>query len=674
MKKFLLTVLGFFGLVSGASAQATGSAEAPLTVEQFLDEGIPAVAVANTYVTGYIVGYVPDMYLSEAVFGVPASDGQKANIIIGGSSAEDDIEFCIPVQLPAGDVRNALNLAANPGNLGRQVTLCGSHEKYFGANGLKTVVAYSFDGQPITGGGTTEPVGPVTSLNEDFVTIPTTWSNIGSKPFYATSYQSDTYAAMTGYKGTAPFDQWLISPAIDIEKCAEKVLTFNSQVNGYGSTTTTFKAYVLTSNDPATATKTELNAKWATAPESGYSGWVESGNLDLSGYKGQIYIGFNYVATEDANYATWCVTKVRLNASAEPQPPVGDNGTAESPLSVDQFLAKGTPASAIANTYVKGYIVGYVPGMTLSDAVIGSIGSDVSKTNILLAGSASETSVDKCIPVQLPTGDVRSALNLSDNPGNLGREVTLGGSQEKYFGANGLKSVTYYSFDGTGPTPPPTESVIYNGLVSNADDFTIDNGDLPAEGITYVWAWDNQYGLKASAYVSGTRYETNAWAISPVIDLTNCTDVTVSLTQAANFFSGTFGEQAFFGVREEGGEWQPVDLPNVPESDSWTFIASGDASLAAYEGKKIQLGFNYKSTTSICGTWEIKDLKVKGTDNTGIISIFDAMSVRVNGRNIEAPAGAKVYGINGIESGLNNLAPGLYIVRTGNKAVKVVVK
>ncbi len=37
MKKFLLTVLGFFGLVSGASAQATGSAEAPLTVDLFLD-------------------------------------------------------------------------------------------------------------------------------------------------------------------------------------------------------------------------------------------------------------------------------------------------------------------------------------------------------------------------------------------------------------------------------------------------------------------------------------------------------------------------------------------------------------------------------------------------------------------------------------------------------------
>ncbi|MDE7159914.1 MAG: choice-of-anchor J domain-containing protein [Muribaculaceae bacterium] len=672
MKKFLLTVLGFFGLVSGAAAQATGTPESPLTVEQFLDEGIPAVAVANTYVTGYIVGYVPDMYLSAAVFGVPDADGQKANILIGGSSAEDEVTLCIPVQLPAGDIRNAINLAANPDNLGRRITLCGSHEKYFGANGLKGVTAYAFDGQTITG-GTVVPAGPVTSLSEDFASIPSNWSNIGSKPFYSTSYQNDTYAAMTGFKGTAPFDQWLISPAIDIEKCAEKVLTFNNQVNGYGSTTTTFKAYVLTSNDPATATKTELNANWATAPASGYSGWVESGAIDLSAYKGQIYIGFNYVASEDANYATWCVTKVRLNAGSEPVPPVGGNGTAEAPLSVDQLLAKGTPAAAVANTWVKGYIVGYIPGMNLSEAVFGATGSEVSKTNILLAGSATETSVDKCIPVQLPAGAVRDALNLSDNPGNLGRLVTLCGSQEKYFGANGLKSVTTYTFDGAPVVPPVTSSYIYEGLVNNADDFVIDNGTLP-EGLSYIWAWDDRYGLKASAYVQNVGYVSDAWAISPVIDLTDCTDVTVSLSQAANFFKGTFGEQAFFGVRTEGGEWQPVDLPAVPETDSWTFVDSGEASLAEYEGKKIQLGFNYKSNGTVCGTWEIKNLKVSGTDKSGVITILDAMSVRVNGRSIEAPAGAKAYSINGIESGLDNLTPGLYIVRTGNKAVKVVVK
>lgn len=50
-----------------------------------------------------------------------------------------------------------------------------------------------------------------------------------------------------------------------------------------------------------------------TAPASGYSEWVESGNLDLSSYSGVVYIGFRYNAAQDANYATWCVDNIKLN-------------------------------------------------------------------------------------------------------------------------------------------------------------------------------------------------------------------------------------------------------------------------------------------------------------------------------------------------------------------------
>ncbi len=678
MKKFLLSILSILSVAFAASAQATGSAEKPLTVDELIEQGTPAAAVANTYVEGYIVGFVPGMSLSEAVFGPAPSDAQKTNVIIAGSSAEDDIEFCVPVQLPAGDVRNAINLVDNPGNLGRKVTLLGSHEKYFGANGMKSITAYAFDGATITGGGQVV-TGPVTSLNETFTAIPSNWKNValaGDKTFYATAFQGQPYAAMTGYKGTAPFDAWLISPAIEIEKCAEKVLTFDSQVNGYGSTTTTFKAYVLTSDDPATATRTELNANWAVAPESGYSSWASSGNIDLSAYKGQIYVAFNYAASEDANYATWCVTNVKLNAAAGPQPPVGDNGTKDAPLSVDQFLALGTPSAAVANTWVKGYIVGYVPGMTLNEAIFGPASADAQKTNILLAASATEKEVAKCIPVQLPTGAVRAALNLVENPDNLGKEVTLCGSREKYFGANGLKSVSEYVLDGATPTPPTGAKTIYNGLVSNADDFTLEQGELSGD-LSYIWAWSDQYGLKGTSFLNSVANVADAWAISPVIDLTGYSDVTVSLSQAANFFKGTFGTQTFFGVRDVESDaqvWVKIELPNVPEADSWTFVESGAASLSAFEGKKIQFGFNYRCDGNVAGTWEIKNLKVEGKDNAGVASILDSMSVRVNGRNIEAPADARIYRINGTESGRTGLDAGLYIVRTGSKAVKVIVK
>ena len=92
-------------------------------------------------------------------------------------------------------------------------------------------------------------------------------------------------------------------------------MSFRTQVNGYGSTTSKFEVYVLNSYDPSLATvKVKLNPALATAPASGYSGWVESGNLDLSQWSdGIYYIGFRYQADPDVNYATWCLDDVKFN-------------------------------------------------------------------------------------------------------------------------------------------------------------------------------------------------------------------------------------------------------------------------------------------------------------------------------------------------------------------------
>lgn len=184
--------------------------------------------------------------------------------------------------------------------------------------GQAYVVSINGTGGGDNPGGGDQPSGDaVTAINEGFEggSVPANWGNVqlkGDKKWYTPSFNNNYYAAMTGYKGTAPFDSWLITPAINMDGVTTKKLSFRTQVNGYGSTTTTMKVFVLTSADPATATRTELNCKWATAPASGYSDWVESGDIDLSSYSGIIYIGFQYAASTDANYATWCVDDVVL--------------------------------------------------------------------------------------------------------------------------------------------------------------------------------------------------------------------------------------------------------------------------------------------------------------------------------------------------------------------------
>ena len=126
-------------------------------------------------------------------------------------------------------------------------------------------------------------------------------------------------------------------------------------------------------------------------------------------------------------------------------------GSYGDPYSVSAAMAAGSGSGV----YVKAYIVGYVSGQVLADgAHFTADGCDV-KTNLLIADSSSETNVANCIPVQLPNGAVRTGLNLQDNPGNLGKQVLLYGNIEKYFGATGLKSVTYAEIGGSGVGTKP---------------------------------------------------------------------------------------------------------------------------------------------------------------------------------------------------------------------------
>ncbi len=167
---------------------------------------------------------------------------------------------------------------------------------------------------------------PVASINENFdasSSIPAGWTQkqvAGDKAWYVPSFNGNNYAAMTGFKGNGPFDQWLISPAIDMSKVSKKVLTFDTKVNGYGSTQSALKVFVLTAADPTTAKTTQLNPTLATAPATGYSDWANSGELDLSAFSGIIYIGFEYTSPVADNYATWCVDNVKLNAEGGSTP------------------------------------------------------------------------------------------------------------------------------------------------------------------------------------------------------------------------------------------------------------------------------------------------------------------------------------------------------------------
>lgn len=300
-----------------------GSKEKPYTVAN-VQAGATGTGV---WVKGYIVGWIDGKTLADGAKFNADGVTVSSNVMLADAADAATTAKIIPVQLPSGEIRKAVNLQDNPANYKKEVLLKGNLVAYFGVPGLKEVSAAVIDGKEYPMGGDDQPSGDVvTSLDENFdasTDIPAGWFQkqaAGNKAWYVRNFSENNYITMSGYNGTAPFDQWLLSPAIDMDKVSDKTLTFDTQVNGYGATTTTLKVYIVT--DPANlATATELKATFATAPAAGadgktkYSEWVKSGNIDLAKYKGKVYIAFRYQASKDANYATWCVDNVKLNAA-----------------------------------------------------------------------------------------------------------------------------------------------------------------------------------------------------------------------------------------------------------------------------------------------------------------------------------------------------------------------
>lgn len=182
-------------------------------------------------------------------------------------------------------------------------------------------------------------------------------------------------------------------------------------------------------------------------------------------------------------------------------PELSTDGTEANPYTV----ADAKIAATGTNVFVKAFIVGYVPDKALNEAIFGDAASAASApTNILVAASADETNVTNCMPIQLPPGAIRTALNLKDNPGNLKQEVILCGNIETYFGATGLKSVAYAKIGakefGTKPggstTTPDTPAGEAKGTGTEADPFNSVAANNLATSLGSGEVSDKEYYIK----------------------------------------------------------------------------------------------------------------------------------------------------------------------------------
>lgn len=186
-----------------------------------------------------------------------------------------------------------------------------------------------------------------------------------------------------------------------------------------------------------------------------------------------------------------------------PEPGDGD-GTAEKPYSVGQVQGGATGSGV----WVTGYIVGWIDGKSISEGAKFDAAA-TANTNILLAPSADVKDLSKCIPIQLKN-NLRDEVGLKTNPGNLGKEITIKGDLQAYFGTAGLKETSAYAWGPTGtgggdtPTPTPTpDPGTQEGDGTQANPFTVaDVLAINPQSTTDVAA-DNQKGAWVTGYIVG---------------------------------------------------------------------------------------------------------------------------------------------------------------------------
>lgn len=164
---------------------------------------------------------------------------------------------------------------------------------------------------------------------------------------------------------------------------------------------------------------------------------------------------------------------------------------------------------------------------------------------------------------------------------------------------------------GDGDTPSPDMTIYTNTFTSlNTGGFTAQN----ISGDFEVWTQDKSYGWKGTGFNNNTNHATEALLISPEIDLTGYESATLTFSHAMNYLK-TYDNPMTVEVRCDGNT---TELNGItwPSGKDWTFVDSGEIPLSDFTGKKINIIFHYKSTTTVAPTWEIKKMTVKGKTAT----------------------------------------------------------
>lgn len=218
------------------------------------------------------------------------------------------------------------------------------------------------------------------------------------------------------------------------------------------------------------------------------------------------------------------------------------------------------------------------------------------------------------------------------NDGSAERYLSLhtGNNYFAFYGNTGQIEQLYFLPYEDKTTPPTPEleckSVPYTEtFASSQGDFTVYNALLPS-GFSSIWNWDSRYGMVAKCIKGSTKYTSEAYLISPCIELPETSKCVLTFSHAAKFFQDTKQMSLWISTNydetnPESADWDRLVIPTYPTGDNWNWFESGAIDLSEYSGQNVNIAFCYTSTESYAPQWEIKNFVVKKATTTELESI-----------------------------------------------------
>ena len=155
---------------------------------------------------------------------------------------------------------------------------------------------------------------------------------------------------------------------------------------------------------------------------------------------------------------------------------------------------------------------------------------------------------------------------------------------------------------------------------------TIQNVKL-TDPLTYVWYYSAAYGMCASAFKDNASYESEAWLVTPQIDLSRAKTPQFGFDHAFNKAPNFTDECTVLVSTNYAGDvttcdWTALEwnlnedgTQNIPSGTSWTFQHTGYFDFTPFVGNKINIAFRYTTANGVSGTWELKNLLLSEPEN-----------------------------------------------------------